>query len=1492
MITSNNTLLLTRLEKVPTNDKLNKRPARLSSKKFTSTSKTNVKSDNLLLSREKTGSSLLYYKRLETNPGLSKPIYSPELNKVVYRGIHDNINHEFISHFSTPLEFKKRDSNLPNLNISQRLKPKITPLTCTSGNNHFGVSTSSILSKHCRQTNTFNWVKHKIPLPPPNLEQVERKLYPHRFKIVLKDITTFFYIPSPPPPMREVIILLELIPPPPPDIPRYLMSGIHSKTIKVRTDRVPNPILSIIPDPPPNLPNESQPILDRIDPTGSDFRAAHLLEIVKAANLREKERISKSQKAVIRDNRNTNPVDFHAIHLQEIINVANLREKERISKSQKVNMLLELIPSPPPDIPSYLLSEIIPQTIKIRTDCIPNPILSIIPDPPPNLPNESQPIRDRSDSNGSWDSIISPTDASDFRAAHLQEIVKVANLREKERISKSQKVIMLLELIPSPPPDIPSYLLSKIIPQTIKIRTDCIPNPILSIIPDPPPNLPNESQPIRDRTDSNGSWDSILSPTDASDFRAAHLQEIVKVANLREKERISKSQKVIMFLESDSTDSWDSIISPTDASDFRAAHLQEIVKVANLREKERISKSQKVIMLLELIPSPPPDIPSYLLSKIIPQTIKIRTDCIPNPILSIIPDPPPNLPNESRITTPPFLKRSADSAGSWDSTIPPDSTNFHAIHLQEIVYVANLREKDRIYKSQKVIMLFQSIPSPPPDIPYYKSTGNLPQVIKGNRVSNPVLLRIPNPPPNLPNESEVPSPPFLDRSDSTISPTDSNFRAVHLKEIVKVANHREKERISKSQKAVIRDYRNTNPVDFHAKHLQEIVNVANLREKERISKSQKVIMLPELIPSPPPDIPSYLLSKIIPQTIKIRTDRIPNPILSIIPDPPPNLPNESQPIRDRSDSSGSWDSILSPDSTDFHAIHLQEIVNVANFREKDRISKSQNVIRGDNRNTNPVDFRAIHLQEIVTAANLRDKSTKKFKNILQVSDRNFPQLHLEEIQRTSLDRQQERYDTKNLPTIQSTRLSICLPCLKKKSYFLKLISALGLTPVNNDIFIHKHTQSSIKFPIEEILNLLTEVENNLLMDKPIREILPQCIWNICASSYPDLTRSYNHMSRHLTAEMYNRLSKLKTASGFTIDQAIQTGVDNPGDPFSLSVGCVAGDEDSYSKFSELFDPVIYSANNGYTLDRVHCSDFDPYSIKDGYFDPNYVLSCQVLAARSIKGFPLLPHCTRGERRGVENVVKECITNMPHPFKGSYYPLSSIKQDVHGYLTARNFLFTKPTSPLIISARMNRGWPDARAMWLNRDENFMAWVNTEDHIRLISMEEGGDFKSVFERFCLGVQLFEMTVSLRGHAVMKSDHLGYLLTCPSNLGTGMIITITMTSPKLLSYPGFEIILEFLRLEKKGKIDSKTGEFQVCNKDRLGFTEVELAQSLIHSVQLLIRIEKTLWSGLDLIKFLQEVKPELANLLLVGVYPKDNYNRIMIPKFIPSYPADILA
>lgn len=66
-----------------------------------------------------------------------------------------------------------------------------------------------------------------------------------------------------------------------------------------------------------------------------------------------------------------------------------------------------------------------------------------------------------------------------------------------------------------------------------------------------------------------------------------------------------------------------------------------------------------------------------------------------------------------------------------------------------------------------------------------------------------------------------------------------------------------------------------------------------------------------------------------------------------------------------------------------------------------------------------------------------------------------------------------------------------------------------------------------------------------------------------SSDFPDLRKHNNCMASALTPAIYARLRDKLTPNNWTLDQCIQTGVDNPGHPFIKTVGCVAGDEESY-----------------------------------------------------------------------------------------------------------------------------------------------------------------------------------------------------------------------------------------------------------------------------------------------------------------------------------------
>lgn len=47
----------------------------------------------------------------------------------------------------------------------------------------------------------------------------------------------------------------------------------------------------------------------------------------------------------------------------------------------------------------------------------------------------------------------------------------------------------------------------------------------------------------------------------------------------------------------------------------------------------------------------------------------------------------------------------------------------------------------------------------------------------------------------------------------------------------------------------------------------------------------------------------------------------------------------------------------------------------------------------------------------------------------------------------------------------------------------------------------------------------------------------------------------------------------------------------------MTVGCVAGDEETYEVFKELMDPVIEDRHNGYKPTDKHKTDLNPANLK-------------------------------------------------------------------------------------------------------------------------------------------------------------------------------------------------------------------------------------------------------------------------------------------------------
>mmetsp|Transcript_35506 Transcript_35506/g.29873 ORF Transcript_35506/g.29873 Transcript_35506/m.29873 type:complete len:498 (+) Transcript_35506:34-1527(+) len=353
------------------------------------------------------------------------------------------------------------------------------------------------------------------------------------------------------------------------------------------------------------------------------------------------------------------------------------------------------------------------------------------------------------------------------------------------------------------------------------------------------------------------------------------------------------------------------------------------------------------------------------------------------------------------------------------------------------------------------------------------------------------------------------------------------------------------------------------------------------------------------------------------------------------------------------------------------------------------------------------------------------------------------------------------------------------------------------------------------------------------------------------------------MSKVLTPELFEKYKEIKSTKGFTFSNAIQCGVLKP----HLGVGFTAGDEECFEIFKDMIYPIVKGWHKFDPYTQDHASDLNPMNVtftreQQIKFD-QYVQSTRVRAARNISGFALPCGATPPERKGVEDVLQEAFAMFDGELKGKYYSLGSMSATDEEMLQSSGFLFQKPgPAQLLAVAGAARNWPDNRGIFHNDNKTALAWCNEEDHCRIISMQSGGDVWSVFSRFCQISDTIAAAAKKNGAKLMEHPKLGFLGTCPSNLGTGLRASVMIKIPELNKDPhALEAVCDAFDLQPRGSSGEHSaavgGKWDISNKQRLGFTEVELVQKMIDGVAKIIAIEEKLETGKTLDQAVKEAK-----------------------------------
>lgn len=336
-----------------------------------------------------------------------------------------------------------------------------------------------------------------------------------------------------------------------------------------------------------------------------------------------------------------------------------------------------------------------------------------------------------------------------------------------------------------------------------------------------------------------------------------------------------------------------------------------------------------------------------------------------------------------------------------------------------------------------------------------------------------------------------------------------------------------------------------------------------------------------------------------------------------------------------------------------------------------------------------------------------------------------------------------------------------------------------------------------------------------------------------------LSESKSLLAKHLTPTIESELSGVRTSGGFTLEDVVRSGVENQ----DSGVGVYVPDTESYDIFAPLLRPIIEEYHGIDSDFSGHKKDFDLADRSVGNPDQTgeYVISTRVRVGRNLAGVPFAPGISKEQRDEVERRVVEALESLGGDLSGHYYPLGELDEKTRAQLVEDHFLF-KQGDRFLEAAGANRDWPHGRGIFHSDDKKFLVWVNEEDELRIISMEEGGDIKSVFDRLARAQD--EMEKSLQ---FAFSDEYGYLSSCPTNLGTAMRASVHIRVPKLDASGRLQGLCDELGLSVRGihgeHSESSGGVYDISNKRRLGVSEADIAELLHVGVERLIQEEQSL-------------------------------------------------
>jgi protein arginine kinase len=213
-----------------------------------------------------------------------------------------------------------------------------------------------------------------------------------------------------------------------------------------------------------------------------------------------------------------------------------------------------------------------------------------------------------------------------------------------------------------------------------------------------------------------------------------------------------------------------------------------------------------------------------------------------------------------------------------------------------------------------------------------------------------------------------------------------------------------------------------------------------------------------------------------------------------------------------------------------------------------------------------------------------------------------------------------------------------------------------------------------------------------------------------------------------------------------------------------------------------------------------------------------VISSRIRLARNVAGFPFLSRCSEDQRRQIADTVQAAVDAagvLEDPLTVDVEQASELDRQ---FLVERQLI-----------SRQHAAGPGARRVLANGSETVALMVNEEDHLRMQVLATGLQLESAWEKINHIDDAVEQRVPYS-----YSGRYGYLTACPTNVGTGIRVSVMLHLPALKMTGEIEKVFQAardMRLAIRGLFGEGTeagGDFfQVSNQTTLGRTENQIIQ-----------------------------------------------------------------